>query len=27
MQQFERGEGIPLKKAEHRLRKIHGFSR
>ncbi len=27
MQQFERGEGVPLKKAERRLRKIHGFSR
>jgi hypothetical protein len=27
MEQFERGEGIPLKQAEHRLRKRHGFSR
>jgi len=27
MQQFERGEGVPLKKVERRLRKIHGFSR
>lgn len=27
MQQFERGEGVPLKKAERQLRKIHGFSR
>ncbi len=27
MEQFERGEGIPLKKAERRLRKQHGFSR
>ena len=27
MEQFERGEGIPLKEAEKRLRKKHGFSR
>ena len=27
MEQFERGEGIPLKQAERRLRKTHGFSR
>ena len=27
MEQFERGEGIPLKQAERRLRKLHGFSR
>jgi prevent-host-death family protein len=27
MEQFERGEGIPLKQAEQRLRKRHGFSR
>jgi prevent-host-death family protein len=27
MEQFERGEGIPLKQAERRLRKRHGFSR
>ena len=27
MEQFERGEGIPLKQAERRLRKKHGFSR
>jgi len=27
MEQFERGEGIPLKHAERRLRKKHGFSR
>jgi prevent-host-death family protein len=27
MQQFGRGEGIPLKQAERRLRKRHGFSR
>ena len=27
MEQFERGEGIPLKQAEHRLRKRQGFSR
>jgi prevent-host-death family protein len=27
MEQFERGEGIPLKQAERRLRKQHGFSR
>jgi prevent-host-death family protein len=27
MEQFERGEGIPLKQAESRLRKRHGFSR
>jgi PHD/YefM family antitoxin component YafN of YafNO toxin-antitoxin module len=27
MEQFERGEGIPLKQAERRLRKNHGFSR
>jgi len=27
MEQFERGEGIPLQKAERRLRKKHGFSR
>ena len=27
MEQFERGEGIPLKEAERRLRKSHGFSR
>jgi PHD/YefM family antitoxin component YafN of YafNO toxin-antitoxin module len=26
MEQFERGEGIPLKQAERRLRKKHGFS-
>jgi len=26
-EQFERGEGIPLKQAERRLRKRHGFSR
>jgi prevent-host-death family protein len=25
--QFDRGEGIPLKRAERRLRKRHGFSR
>ena len=27
MEQFERGEGIPLSQAERRLRKRHGFSR
>ena len=27
MEQFERGEGIPLQQAERRLRKKHGFSR
>ncbi len=27
MEQFERGEGIPLREAERRLRKRHGFSR
>jgi prevent-host-death family protein len=27
VEQFKRGEGIPLKKAERRLRKRHGFSR
>jgi PHD/YefM family antitoxin component YafN of YafNO toxin-antitoxin module len=27
MEQFERGEGIPLKQAERRFRKKHGFSR
>lgn len=27
MEQFERGEGIPLKQAERRLRKRHGFAR
>jgi len=27
MEQIERGEGIPLRKAERRLRKRHGFSR
>jgi len=27
MAQFERAEGIPLKAAERRLRKKHGFSR
>jgi len=27
MEQFERGEGIPVKQAERRLRKRHGFSR
>jgi prevent-host-death family protein len=27
IKQFERGEGIPLKQAEARLRKRHGFSR
>jgi PHD/YefM family antitoxin component YafN of YafNO toxin-antitoxin module len=27
IEQFERGEGIPLKQAERRLRKKHGFSR
>jgi prevent-host-death family protein len=27
MEQFERGEGIPLEKAERQLRKRHGFSR
>jgi prevent-host-death family protein len=27
MEQFKRGEGIPLKRAERRLRKKHGFSR
>jgi PHD/YefM family antitoxin component YafN of YafNO toxin-antitoxin module len=27
MEQFERGEGIPLKQAERQLRKRHGFSR
>ncbi len=27
VEQFERGEGIPLKQAERRLRKRHGFSR
>ena len=27
MEQFERGKGIPLKLAERRLRKRHGFSR
>ena len=27
MEQFERGEGIPLKQAERRVRKRHGFSR
>jgi PHD/YefM family antitoxin component YafN of YafNO toxin-antitoxin module len=27
MEQFDRGEGIPLRQAERRLRKKHGFSR
>lgn len=27
MEQFDRGEGIPLRQAEQRLRKKHGFSR
>jgi len=27
MEQFDRGEAIPLKQAERRLRKRHGFSR
>jgi PHD/YefM family antitoxin component YafN of YafNO toxin-antitoxin module len=27
MEQFDRGEGIPLEQAEERLRKKHGFSR
>ena len=27
MEQFERGKGMPLKQAERRLRKRHGFSR
>ena len=27
MEEFERGEGIPLAEAEKRLRKKHGFSR
>jgi prevent-host-death family protein len=27
MEQFDRGEGIPLDQAEDRLRKKHGFSR
>ena len=27
MEQFERGEGIPLGRAERQLRKKHGFSR
>ena len=27
MEQVKRGEGIPLKQAERRLRKRHGFSR
>jgi hypothetical protein len=27
MEQFERGEGTPLKQAERRLRRKHGFSR
>jgi prevent-host-death family protein len=27
MEQFDRGEGIPLKQAERRLRRKHGFSR
>jgi prevent-host-death family protein len=27
MEQFDRGEGIPLKQAERQLRKKHGFSR
>jgi PHD/YefM family antitoxin component YafN of YafNO toxin-antitoxin module len=27
MEEFERGEGIPLKNAERQLRKRHGFSR
>jgi PHD/YefM family antitoxin component YafN of YafNO toxin-antitoxin module len=27
MEQFDQGEGIPLKQAERRLRKRHGFSR
>jgi prevent-host-death family protein len=27
IEQFERGEGIPLDKAEKQLRKKHGFSR
>jgi len=27
MEQFERGEGIPLEQAEQRLRRKHGFSR
>jgi prevent-host-death family protein len=27
MEQFERGEAIPFKQAERRLRKRHGFSR
>jgi len=27
IEQIERGEGIPLKQAERRLRKRHGFSR
>lgn len=27
MEEFERGEGIPLEQAEERLRRRHGFSR
>jgi len=27
MERFDRGEGIPLKQAERRLRRRHGFSR
>jgi prevent-host-death family protein len=27
MEQFERGEGIPINQAERRLRRKHGFSR
>ncbi len=27
MEQFERGEGIPLRQAERQIRKKHGFSR
>jgi hypothetical protein len=27
IEQFDRGEGIPLNKAEKQLRKKHGFSR
>ncbi|HEY6270568.1 MAG TPA: type II toxin-antitoxin system Phd/YefM family antitoxin [Terriglobales bacterium] len=27
MEQFERGQGVPLQQAERRLRKKHGFSR
>jgi PHD/YefM family antitoxin component YafN of YafNO toxin-antitoxin module len=27
IEQFDRGEGIPLKQAERQLRKRHGFSR